>query len=95
MTSMRLTAFAVATLMLGLSLGCQERGSSPSNESRGMFQRFLPVASVPESGKGVTVWSGAFALDTVTGQLCFTYEDAAAKQASIPLCRDLLAGKTR
>ena len=36
------------------------------------YQRFIPVPRQPENVQGIP-WSGAFALDTKTGQLCFTY----------------------
>jgi hypothetical protein len=36
------------------------------------YQRFVPVPRQPDNVQGVP-WSGAFALDTKTGNLCFTY----------------------
>lgn len=36
------------------------------------FQRFLPVAP-PAQGSSGSALAGAFALDTMTGQLCWTY----------------------
>jgi hypothetical protein len=54
------------------------------------FQRFLPVPSVPERKGASAQWAGQFALDTVTGQLCYTFADPNAKPTTVPLCRDLL-----
>jgi hypothetical protein len=90
---MRHIVIAATTFMLVVCFGCSERSASRDNGNREMFQRFVPVPGVPESAKGPSVWAGAFALDTVTGQLCFTYNDNVSKQSAIPLCRDLLEGK--
>jgi hypothetical protein len=37
------------------------------------YQRFVPVPREPQNIAGLP-WSGAFALDTKTGSLCWTYK---------------------
>jgi hypothetical protein len=61
------------------------------------YQRFIPVPRQPESLRGVP-WSGALALDTMTGQLCRTYDEEVSLEdgpkafwATLPLCRSLWA----
>ena len=57
--------------------------------SRG-YQRFIPVPRQPENVTGVP-WSGVFALDTKTGQLCLTYEgDFPDKWKALPMCVELM-----
>jgi len=54
------------------------------------YQRFIPMPRQPSDVIGVP-WSGAFALDTKTGQLCLTYKGNFKEQwASLPECVDLL-----
>ncbi len=51
--------------------GCNYVGQN--NPPRSDYQRFVPV---PREGAPAGMpWSGAFALDTKTGQLCWTYLD--------------------
>ena len=45
----------------------------PQSAETQPYQRFIPVARQPENVDGVP-WSGAFALDTMTGQLCRTFD---------------------
>ena len=54
------------------------------------YQRFVPVTRQPENIVGMP-WSGTFALDTKTGQICLTLE-AEFKEPwrSLPKCVDLL-----
>jgi hypothetical protein len=56
------------------------------------YQRFVPVPRQPENLTGIP-WSGAFALDTMTGQLCRTYPMADSKWEALPLCHDLWMNK--
>jgi len=83
--------FCCAMMLLCCTLvGC---GSDhPQASSDRTFQRFLPVSGAPQKADG-TMWSGAFALDTITGQLCYTYDDPGSKKSSLPVCRDLLDKK--
>jgi hypothetical protein len=84
------TASVACLLVSGLVLsGCAQR-EAPA--PAGTFERFVPVSSVPQ-GVAENTWSGQFALDTVTGQLCYTYVDPTAKRNSIPICKDLLSNK--
>lgn len=81
--------------MLILLQGCNSSGRERPNqkfEQVQTFQRFVPVQGMPQGAQN-NVWSGAFALDTVTGELCFTYRDVGVRQSSIPLCRDLFDKK--
>jgi len=52
------------------------------------YQRFIPIHREPQNVTGVP-WSGAFALDSKTGQLCETYHLNNETWAEIPLCLDL------
>jgi len=56
------------------------------------YQRFIPVPRQPENVQGVP-WSGAFALDTKTGNLCFTYgkSNFPKNWQNIPECVELFA----
>jgi len=68
-------------------------------------QRFVPVSSLPASQGATNIpWTGFFALDTETGQLCRTVEGKQFPDADhvnnewinkLPLCVNLLpiAGK--
>jgi hypothetical protein len=76
--------FGGGVVLLIPLVGCKR--SQP--EKTQTFQRFVPVAGMPQSA-GADEWSGAFALDTVTGQLCFAYESYSSPKSTIPLCRDL------
>jgi hypothetical protein len=55
--------------------GCGQQGPQPAAVKQ-PYQRFVPI-SVPiprEPGNPTGLpWAGAFALDTKTGQLCWTY----------------------
>ena len=57
------------------------------------YQRFIPVPRQPNDVTGLP-WSGAFALDTKTGQLCWTYDIVNNTKndmwPNIPKCADLL-----
>jgi hypothetical protein len=58
------------------------------------YQRFIPVPRQPENVTGVP-WSGAFALDTKTGQLCRTYDgEFAEKWQALPSCLDIFLQPT-
>ncbi len=61
------------------------RSAAPVPRSNG-YQRFIPMPRQPENVTGVP-WSGAFALDSKTGQLCKTYDGGLdEKWASLPTC---------
>jgi hypothetical protein len=71
----------IATYLLALSLiisvvGCEHAPVPPTPSivppRPNPYQRFIPMPRQPENLGGVP-WSGAFALDTKTGQICFTY----------------------
>jgi len=92
-----------AVTLIGLAVvlvSCEQRPSSPEpkpaaqqrSEPASGYQRFVPLPRQPENLRGVP-WSGAFALDTQTGQLCRTYQgDLAEPWRSLPLCVDLSKG---
>jgi hypothetical protein len=69
--------------------GCNYVGQN--NPPRPRYQRFVPV---PREGAAAGMpWSGAFALDTKTGQLCWTYKgmtnDSNAPWPNLPDCMTL------
>jgi len=70
--------------------GCAQT-EQPANAraSTATGQRFV---TVPEYNRSDFPWPGAFALDTMTGQLCRTYpvKDAVKPGVeTVPLCHDL------
>jgi hypothetical protein len=77
------------------SCGQQESAGHPvvaktvPSEQPQPYQRFIPVPRQPENLTG-TPWSGAFALDTKTGQLCFTYNTNVKGWDGLPQCLQLL-----
>ncbi len=74
-----------------LLLGCPacDRQQQPQQPPKPTYQqRFIPIRREPQNVEGVP-WSGAFALDTKTGQLCETYNLGSDKWATIPQCFDL------
>ena len=79
-------------MMLAACVDTPFRRSGTDLSASPPSQRFVPVSSVPQA-TGSALLSGAFALDTATGQLCYTYREAGSKTLSIPLCRDLLEKK--
>jgi len=75
---------------LFLPLAACDQKPAPSSpvpiQSPVPYQRFIPMPRQPENVQGVP-WSGAFALDTRTGQLCLTYEGDVGKDwQSLPTC---------
>jgi uncharacterized lipoprotein YajG len=56
------------------------------------YQRFVPVPRQPADLMGLP-WSGAFALDTKSGQLCWTYDVKNSSQSDmwpvLPYCSAL------
>jgi|SRR5579862_3668996 len=97
----RILALLVATLTLA---SCEQRGSTGAPKQGDALdrlaaqaappkeyscQRFIPVPRQPENVTGVP-WSGAFALDTQTGQLCRTYNGNLPEAwMALPMCVDL------
>lgn len=80
------------TLVACLSLAsCDQIRSAVDPQPRSVaYQRFVPVPRQPETLTNVP-WSGAFALDTKTGQLCLTYRsDVKEPWQSLPECVVLL-----
>jgi len=61
---------------------------------RPAFQRFVLVNRTSERGDDAR-GLGAYALDTVTGQLCRTYPLDDPKAKLLPLCRDLWMNTTK
>jgi hypothetical protein len=61
---------------------------------RPAFQRFVLVNRTSERGDDAR-GLGAYALDTVTGQLCRTYPLEDPKAQLLPLCRDLWMNTTK
>jgi len=89
--SIRLSHVFLACLVL---TGCNYVGQN--NPSRPRYQRFVPV---PREGAPANIpWSGAFALDTMTGQLCWTYKpitsDNNAQLPTLPDCKALYQNDT-
>jgi hypothetical protein len=69
--------------------GCNYVGQN--NPPKSGYQRFVPV---PREGAPAGMpWSGAFALDTKTGQLCWTYKgmtnNSDAQWPTLPDCAAL------
>jgi hypothetical protein len=94
MNGMRIAIWIIATLVLQQSDGCnQVQPAAPAVAQKPIpYQRFVPVPRQPADLMGVP-WSGAFALDTKTGQLCLTYPgNFPEKWNSLPQCTDLLKG---
>jgi len=81
-----------ALIISGAAMKAQSQSSrSPAqtSPSPGLYQRFVPMPRQPEDLTGVP-WSGAFALDTQTGQLCRTYDGGIdEKWTGLNLCADL------
>ncbi len=80
---------AVFALILFCLSGCeQQTGQTAPQPVKPAYQRFVPIHREPATLTGVP-WSGAFALDTKTGQLCQTYVSSNAEWDAVPLCFDL------
>jgi hypothetical protein len=78
----------LAAVILWQQSGCdqppvQQPVKVPEPDKR-HYQRFIPI---PREANVVGVpWSGGVALDTMTGQLCRTYDMAIKGWDTIPLC---------
>jgi hypothetical protein len=83
---------AVGLLVLLQANGCDNAPTKPTvPEKPAAYQRFVPIPRQPENLQGVP-WSGAFALDTKTGQLCKTYDwESTSNLQGLPLCTVVLA----
>jgi hypothetical protein len=73
--------------------GRVQPANAPLVEPRTLpYQRFVPINYAPANLSGVP-WSGAFALDTKTGNLCRTYDWEYGNPTNIlnqlPLCNAL------
>src|ERR1039458_9135488 len=92
----RLRLFPLALLALSALCACNSAQSPPQvAQVKQPYQRFIPVPREPNL-TGVP-WSGAFALDTKTGQLCTTYDQSFSiathgDWTKLPACKDLLTG---
>jgi hypothetical protein len=91
-----LASFALLLLCLALD-GCGDMSvdkKQPAQPIKQPYQRFIPIHREPSNLTGVP-WSGAFALDTKTGDLCRTYEvtDSSATPSAawsgLDLCIDV------
>jgi hypothetical protein len=87
---MRFVALFAVAVILQQSSGCDQTQTASVPQKPAPYQRFIPMPRQPADLSGVP-WSGAFALDTKTGQLCFTYIGTFAEPwNSLPQCLDLL-----
>jgi hypothetical protein len=92
---MRLTGIVASSLVFAMS-GCSQL-DPPQVPTKQPYQRFLPISvpipKEPSNPNGLP-WVGAFALDTKTGQLCWTYPIVNHTEnvmfPSAPNCVDLL-----
>lgn len=92
---MKLLKPAILALCLFIT-GCGQDFTQPT-VVRQPYQRFIPISipipKEPSNPIGLP-WAGAFALDTKTGQLCWTYNVGENRTNStwpnIPLCSNLL-----
>jgi len=84
------TILAFTFLILLQANGCDEsKPSAPEPRHQEHYQRFVPVPREPANAVGLP-WSGFFALDTKTGQLCRTYETPKSTDwDGIVLCKQL------
>ncbi len=65
---------ALASMVLLLQTNSCQRSQAPTADASQKpipYQRFVPVPS-PQAGMIGVPWTGYFALDTKTGQLCLT-----------------------
>jgi len=77
----------------GVSIKAQsaaaQRPAGQAAAGTGAYQRFVPMPRQPEDLTGVP-GSGAFALDTKTGQLCRTYDGGLdEKWSALASCAEL------
>jgi hypothetical protein len=96
MAGMRIAVCMLAAFLIQQTDGCDQSKSNTSQPTVAVparlqpYQRFVPMPREPASLAGVP-WSGAFALDTKTGQLCLTYlGDLGDKWETLPQCTFLL-----
>jgi len=88
-----MTLIVVAVLMQAVATPAPAQSprpatAQPTHDPAG-YQRFIPMPRQPENVTGVP-WSGAFALDTKTGQLCRTYDGGVdEKWNGLALCVEL------
>jgi len=69
---MRILALASLALILQQASGCDQSTPAPASKNVATpSRRFVPVPA-PQSGMVGVPWTGYFALDTKTGQLCLT-----------------------
>jgi hypothetical protein len=69
---MKILALASLALLLQAN-GCEQPAPAPASKASPPYQRFVPIPA-PQSGMMGVPWTGYFALDTKTGQICLTAE---------------------
>gem|GEM_PF-5831325 len=88
---------ALASIVLLQQTGCDQTPvqTMPAPHLETIhYQRFVPIPRSSEILGGVP-WSGSVALDTMTGQMCRTYDMKLKNWESIPLCIDLYVAGSR
>lgn len=92
---MKALRHVIPVLLFALS-GCGRQAPQPTVPKQ-PYQRFVPISvPIPKQPTNPTglPWAGAFALDTKTGQLCYTYrirENIVFNESllTLPACSDL------
>jgi hypothetical protein len=87
---MRNTLALLMTFVVGYSVSDSARPSKAAEITRIPVQRFVPLNA--ESRKDEMLWSGFFALDTETGQLCRTVAEFEFNESAfsrLPSCVSL------
>jgi hypothetical protein len=83
---MRILALASLALLLQQANGCNQSSPAPAPKSNSPYQRFVPVPA-PQAGMMGVPWTGYFALDTKTGQLCLTSDKHVPENfGDLPTC---------
>jgi hypothetical protein len=88
---MKAIAYLAASFLILQSSGCNESkpAEKPQTPAPIPYQRFVPV-STPQANMSGVPWTGFFALDTKTGQLCLTTNlDPPEKFNNLPNCNTL------
>jgi hypothetical protein len=89
MAVMKTAACLALTLLLQQANGCDETPKAKTT-AHVPYQRFVPIPAQGFFMNGVP-WSGYFALDTKTGNLCLTVDDFVPKDfPNTPTCTRLM-----